>query len=502
MTHTPAWPVFIGWLALVLLLKHDYWFAPPAWDTVMGVFPPAVFLFENDFDVAALLQQGDWIQGGANVHSLSLYTWLIATIMAIFRDPVVVIAVLHGSTFLLTAFSLAWFSSLLQGFGVGRTNALLGALVLLACPLVLVQVERLYTEIPLMACHVGAALLLQRKRNWSAVLVALLALTIKLTAIALVATLALVLMLELRRGLGPLKYLVALVVGASLVLMLPALLGATQDFAGHWGDPALLVSQLELRLEAIPDITLLLRLTLLAAIWLPLYWWRQHSHAVSMQEPSPAAVLCLLTPLLFVAAVVIGAGRGSLFLPRYLVAVLPLALAAVILLGHSLFSSWKRFDWLVPAVLAGAAVYFALNHDGRFYAPNTSSFSVVERSHAYRAFNAVKARALATLEARPAGAPAYLTRELYYMNSSRFMGYADPVYPDVFPVFSEPWRGRSLEDFPDEFVLLKGSAIHGGKVIDRLVTAAREEGGWSVEQQTLSEEGFTADRFHLRRQLR
>ena len=39
----------------------------------MGVFSPAIFLYENNFDILSLIQEPDWWLGGANVHAFSAW---------------------------------------------------------------------------------------------------------------------------------------------------------------------------------------------------------------------------------------------------------------------------------------------------------------------------------------------------------------------------------------------------------------------------------------------
>ena len=485
----------LGWLALVLLIKHDHLLSPPAWDSVMGVFPPAVFLAENDFNLILLVQQADWWQGGPNVHSLSLFTWLVAAAMAITRDPQLTFLLLHGLTFLLTALSLWWYTRLLTSLDVDAVPSHLAALTLLVCPLVLDQVERLNTEIPLMACHVGVALLLCRQNHLAAALVAVTALAIKLTAVALVAGLSLVLLAGLPRY--PKKNAIALtllIVGSCFILLLPMLVGSTTMRPGGWGDSALLLKQLELRLESVPDITQLMKLAIIAALVLPFWWWYQGRGGKQHASWSAPAFFVLLVPVLFALGVIVGAHRGNLFLPRYAVAVLPLVLGSVVLLCREFLPRY-----VLTALIGICAIAFALNHNGRYYPPNQDSFSVVERSLAYREFNGVKQNAISALVQRYPAIPAFVTRELHYMNSSRYMGYVDPVHPATFPVFIEPYRGWQLDEYPEQFVLLKGSTIHGGRVIDRLVRAARESTTHQVSEERFESSGFSATLFHIQR---
>ena len=39
----------------------------------MGVFSPAIFLYENNFDILSLIQEPDWWLGGTNVHAFSAW---------------------------------------------------------------------------------------------------------------------------------------------------------------------------------------------------------------------------------------------------------------------------------------------------------------------------------------------------------------------------------------------------------------------------------------------
>ncbi len=487
---------FTIWFLLILLLKHNSLFEPPSWDSVMGGFPPAVYLVENGFDLLTLLQQDNWWLGGPNVHSLSLFTWVLAAVMALTRDPLATFLIVHLLTFALAAVSMVWLVSILRSFGVTTPATYLAALVLLLCPLVLVQTGRLYMEIPLMACHIGVARLLQLGYPNRAVVVALLAVMIKLTAAALAGALFLVMLSGLRsRPLATLARCAILALGVWLTFSLPTLLGVGERHPGNWGDPALLFSQLEARMDAIPDVSLIYLLSLAAVMVIPLQWWLLRGHTPPLVRPNLTAVFSLLVPILFAVGVIAGALRGNLFLPRYLVPVLPLVLAVVVLMFHVVLP--RR---IMSMLLGALMVYFALNYNGRFYPPNHSSFSVVERSHQYRAFNAVKVDVLETLTERPAGIPAFVTRELYYMNSSPYMGYANPVHEDVLPVFREPYRSRRLKQYPDKFTLVKASIIHGGRVIDRLVTEARASNDYAVDEEKFSNNGYTASAFFIVRQ--
>ena len=132
------------WLMLIIILKHDVLLAPPVWDTAMGVFPPAIYLYENNFDVLSLLKEPNWWEAGPNVHSLSLVTWVIALVMNLTNDAGHTFLVLHSLTFLLTAFGLTYYVRLVRSFGIDASIAFASALFVLVFPLVLVQVGYMY----------------------------------------------------------------------------------------------------------------------------------------------------------------------------------------------------------------------------------------------------------------------------------------------------------------------------------------------------------------------
>ena len=84
----------------------------------MGIFPPAIYLYETNFDIRSLLQQGNWWEGGPNVHSLSLLTWIIAAVMTLTDSPQTTIAIVHLLTFGVFAWTLLLFQRLLRSYGL------------------------------------------------------------------------------------------------------------------------------------------------------------------------------------------------------------------------------------------------------------------------------------------------------------------------------------------------------------------------------------------------
>jgi hypothetical protein len=205
--------------------------------------------------------------------------------------------------------------------------------------------------------------------------------------------------------------------------------------------------------------------------------------------------ICILVPVVFTLAVVMGAYSNTLLLPRYLVPAIPFALIVVLFLLERV--SLQRVSVFV---LAGGIVLFVANYNGRYYPANFDSFSVVERSHAYQSFNSVKVSAIAALANKPTGVNAYVTKEINYMISDPMMGYADAGVPGTYPVFNEPYRSRPLSDYPDHFFLLRASVIHGGRKIGELVNAANKSDGYHVSEQVFQKDGFIAQLYEIERQ--
>ena len=489
-----AWAMF--WFCVIVAIKFSIIAAPPVWDTAMGVFPAAVWLSENNFDLLTLLHQDGWWGGGPNVHPLSLATWIIALLLWTGVVPTTAFIVLHLLTFTLTAIGLALLMRIAATLGFAPIPTFLTALFVLLCPLVLVQAGYMYTEIPVMVCSIAAVDNWLRRRINTAVGLVGLALFIKFSAVALAAAMILLLVFGLRQNWRS-NVIRATVLGVLVVLarILPDLIGRSVETAGNWGSPSLLLHQLLLRMQAIPDIFALLVLGVCGAV---VFGLRSVAGAVSAgsagTHQNQAVALIMLTPILFFGAMLVGSLTGQLVLPRYLVPILPFALLSALIGARELgFSGgWQA---LLLAMVCG---FFALNTNGRFYTPNYSSFSVVERTHAYRDFHRTKVDAIAAFASQPQHIPAYVTREIYYMVSNPKMGYLDSKRDQTYPVFRPPYRNWSLSDFPDEFILVRASAIHGGRQIDRILEQALDQDYLLVEQ-VFEISGFSARVYHLRR---
>jgi hypothetical protein len=469
----PGWIQFGAWLIVVLLLKADVLFEPPVWDSAMGVFPPAIFLYENGFDIRALLAEPNWWFGGPNVHSLSLFTWFLALVMAVTDSG-----------------SLVLFGRALRVDGFRAPTILAASLFVLGMPLVSVQVGYLYTEVWVMALGVAAWAYWRLGKVGVATAICIVALFVKLTAIALVACVALALLVSrspsrLRRA----ALLAALVAALVVNRRLPSWLGAAVVDHPRWGDPAFLANALLERLAAIPDVSLLVAAALAGTLI--------RSVACAIQDPSPsrcfdlgrrqsARVIALAMPLAFSAGIVHSIFSESLFLPRYLVPIIPFAVVS--LLDHARAVGRER---LALIVLCVGCVFNLANRSGAFYRPDHQSFSIVERSDAYHQFHRLQIELIEGIERLPKDMPVYVSKEIHYMLSSPLMGYVDGPLPQIRPIFLPPNRGAPLEAFPPEFVLVFSNGGHGGEEVVRLTRAAERDPGAEVRVRRIERDGFS-----------
>ncbi len=486
------------WFVLIALLESHALWEPPVWDSAMGVFPPAIYLHEHGFDVRQLLQQPNWWQGGPNVHSLSLFTWFVALVMHAAHAPAPTFLIVHLSTFLLVAWSLAHFARSLRIAGVESRSALASAGLVLLTPLVLVQVGAMYTESWVMALGVVAWAKWQDDRPGAAVALCILALFVKLTGIAIFLCIAALLVVSNRPRRGVRVALLAAMMLAFVALRsLPGLLGATPYSGPRWGDAAMLAPVLVERLLAIPDVALLVSAALvLSALFgaRTLPWSALRSIRTGLDARTGARLVCFAMPPIFALGVVVSVFAETIFLPRYLVPVVPFAVAAVVIVA----TGRARPEWLRTGLVAGCAIQL-VNFDGALYDDRTDGFSILERSHAYRAFHQSQIELIDAIAAAPRGLPVFVSRDLDYMLSSPMMGYVEVRPENVLPIYLPPQAGRPIRAYPDEFLLAFSTASMGGEEVVRLVQAAGSDPSYEIRQRRFAPDEREASLFWVRR---
>jgi len=187
---------FLLALSVILGLKWHTLLQPPVWDTAMGLFPAALTLSANGFDLLGLLAMPGYLEGGPNTHATSLVTLLTALVLRVTGGggptSFVALHLLHFS-------AAAWALAVLYRFArpvFGASATALFCLAVLLFPVVSVQVGYMYLEVPLLLCAVLALQAWTEQRFWPAVLWATAAFAVKETGIIVPATLGLAALLE------------------------------------------------------------------------------------------------------------------------------------------------------------------------------------------------------------------------------------------------------------------------------------------------------------------
>lgn len=187
---------FLAALTLIFGVKWYALFQPPVWDTAMGLFPAALTLSANGFDLLELLAMPEYLDGGPNTHSMSLVTLITAVVLRVTGGggpaSFVMLHLLHFSVAAYALVVLYRFSKPV----FGRVTTPLFCLAVLLFPIFSTQVGYLYVEMPLFLCAVSALHAWTDRRFWPAVLWATAALALKETGIIVPATLVIATLVE------------------------------------------------------------------------------------------------------------------------------------------------------------------------------------------------------------------------------------------------------------------------------------------------------------------
>jgi MFS family permease len=462
----------------------------------MGTFPPAIFLHNNNFDLNALASKPGWSDGGPNVHTFSIVTWITAVVMTITKNPGSTFLILHLLTFITMAWALHHLFRIAEAMTNSSGVAIACCFSTLLCPIVLVQTGYMYTEIPVFACSTAAiSAWFQGRKKW-AVFWCGIGMFMKASAIVPVIGIALALIFGYQVY-GRYAYIVALAIPVVLKVSLlnrifihkPAPL-----FPYYIAKP---FASLASRLYHVPDVSLMLFLGWLILI----FRWHLIVSGIRSNTPGPEkfrqsgrSIVLLLTPLFILGIVFQLKGHHAWFLPRYATIIIPFALLTV---SYILFREFGKPIAIIFFLMI--TVFFLLNHDGHFYPSQYTAFSIVERSHQYRHFQQVQTQGLKAFATKPKEIPGYYCRDAGYMASDPMMGYLNDTIPNTYPIYFEPYKNRKIEDFPDQFYLLLSNKGHGCEFIERIMTDIKKSADWKIQSYEFSSNGFRVLLYELKR---
>ncbi len=474
------------WLIAILVIKFDTLIAPPVWDTAMGVFPPAIFLYENNFNILELVQLPGWWQGGPNVHSLSLWTWLIAIVMTITQNAQATFFIIHSITFLLCAYAISTLVRTLVLMDIKPYLAILAGLTLLLTPMVLVQIGYMYTEAPVMALSVLAWASWYHHREGQAVALAVIAISIKATGLIIGLCLMPLLIFRLIDSFTK-KRLILLISIPIFYYAHSALfgwLGGKNNVPDMpWGNSEVVMNGLFSRVNYAIDLKSLVGAGIIASILYILYHWYQSKKIIPLhqfyqtclKDGTPFIAICYL--FVFILGIFYSTFQGDLFLYRYIAPMIPFTIITLTLIALSL-----RIQGIMATIAFFACCVSIYNHNGALYNPS-GAFSMVESSHAYKDYLLAQKTIIDQIQELNDETPIYVSREIDYMTSSPMMGYLDPLKPNVFGFYKDEYSGMYIEDFPPEYYVALTNGSHGGVRLSWAIRKAREaaDKGWLVE---------------------
>ena len=478
-----GWARFSLVFLIILVLKWDTLLQPPVWDTAMGLFPAALTLAENGFDLLELLGMPGYEEGGPNVHSTSLVTLATAVVLWISGGGIRGFLILHLLHFAGAAVALLTLYRFARPVFGSVTTALMCMSVLLH-PVFSTQVGYLYLEMPLFLFSVLTLLAWMERRFWPAVLWATLAYATKETGIIVPATLALATLLE-RHGISDKVKCVAQIAAppvlwtATVALLGRIAVSRSEDFTFLPSLDAVFggIGQYLARfLLNVPDLLVFIAAFLVMAMVcarpvLGALRSEPHDPSTRTQEQQELLVLgysgvaIVFFILLFMVATPVAAGF-TIVLPRYYVMILPFLL---LWLGYGvkrLFS--HRLASPAATCFVLLSVFFALNTNGTLYPLDIDTEGpgndppLTERSNAYRRLQALQVDAIRALEELPEGVPVYYGHYEHYLLEYPGLGYSsgplsnghnfsveslaelirgEPIPPCVYALFNYPWLG-------------------------------------------------------------
>jgi hypothetical protein len=496
--------VFISFFAMVMVLNMALINMPPVWDSV-AVFSSAIYLYEHDFDIFGLLRQDGYVNGGPNIHSLSIISFITYLFILLGKGKQeFFFPALHIVQFFFVALVLTCtFFAASKIFG--RLLGILITLTVLFYPLFLVQAGYLYTEIP------GAAFFMCALCAWASrymlisLIMAALACMVKSFGIVLISSLVILILFDKfisrKDKMIWVTSLIAVVIGIELFkFIFSSTLKYTLGLKGYLYYFISIFSTL----NVVPDLKLLVTVALVMPWVFSLNWKSGKqvnaisaiSNMVSGDISQRLLVSVYLVPIIFVGFIAAIPLSGTLFFPllRYYIWILPLLLMGALYAGLLAIRAYRQNlpiaseNKVLVVFLVGLIFFFSANRDGRYYPSllesEMYSFSLVERSYEYIDFYKIKHDSVVSLAQLQKELPVFVTRGEYYFMSSPLMGYLKKKPRKIFLLVNKPYIDSNPSDFPDDFLMLDipTRILHGGGVVKQILEKVRSDSNYAVEE--------------------
>jgi hypothetical protein len=453
----------------------------------MSVHPAAITLSNNGFNLAELLRQPSYAQGGPNTHAASSITWLFAGIYWLCGDSAALFPLMHLAEFAIAATGLAATFRLSQPL-LGDRLACLFCAAAICYPAVLAQTGCLYLEIPLMACTVGALANWSAGRRGLAVVLAVIACSIKETGFAAAAAITIAALVEPAAWRA--RLVGAFAASAPTIATVLIKMSVFRPPAGTAYQPPELAYFLQYhaaaRMVQAPDLCCFIGLFALVSILQFKSVWRslrgKGERVDDVCNPPMQFGLAVLVVWMLFGILAATPLVGELYvLPRYFVQIWPCVL--LVLVAALRRAIGERAPWAPWAAAAVGLAIFLLNSDGALYAENSANDgSVAERSREYGDLLEAQRLAIRALAKVPAETPVFFGYPEHFMTSYPEMRFVERQPANGRCITLEaPYRAGRLGDFPEHFyVLADYGALGGGQIQSLVVQAVRNR--WFVRK--------------------
>lgn len=409
---------------------------PPAWDSAITVSPAALTMVELDFDIWEVARLPSSPDGGPSTHATSIYTIGLALLIS-WLEPPIAFFVAHLVSIALVGM-LAAATYLLARQRASVNVSAMAAIAIAILPVVVQQAADVYLDLPLAVVTATACWTASRRRFWSTAGLALLGIGLKSSGVFL-----LPLLLFARPEGKPVRRHIMHAAVAGLVAVIPfsVVLATTHRFAAT--PPSL--TDLTLIRSSLALFVLTVDVFVVLSVYGLVIYGRARSR--TLDRLSQTSVVLIASFFAVHVATMMLSGTIAI-LPRYYIAILPAAIAALLPLDRE-FEAGSRSAYLVGVgFVVVLAVFSVLNLEGDFYLrPDDDFYIIAERST--RAQALLELQVLGTRQLVATGLPILAERQVHFRLEYPGMGYVDVTPEEVISVFIE-----RPGDFPDEFAML------------------------------------------------
>jgi len=493
---------------IVFILKWQVLNQPPVWDTAFSVFPAAITLSENGFDLISLLKMPVYMAGGPNVHANSIITIITAVTISLFGKTNFLFPILHIIHFIIAAIGLACFYRFCIPI-FGRRLSFLLTLTILVYPAFLTQAGYIYLEMPIFMFSILCLSAWEKGNFFRTIIFAVLATLCKDSGIIVAVTVAMAALLE------PISYKQRVIRSLS-IFALPAILVATSFFIIHlravendYGSLfnriyylAIFYRPYDVKRYLFNTPDLLICIILFAAI-IPFKFrtfWHGLTDANILSSRNPGSVaqrhvgLSVLFLICFFGFYYIALpvlGNSKMVLIRYYTPAIPFLFLTICWFCIAELRVNKR---ILSVLLTLILMFFCFNRYGLFYPDEVekfgNDFSIAERSAGYADLLFVQQESIRFIEKIAQNHTVFYGLPIHYLTKYPLMGYSSaPLVKGYCIVLDDRYRDAELKNLPSCFYMLRISPFLGYWDMQKILNKAFSNPDYSVVRIKLFSKG-------------